>query len=103
VLARAGQRPELAEPILPGLPDLLAEAPFAAEYEQALTVGDVLLRRTRLGLLAGRQLAAPDSAAPVAVARAMAPERGWDQARVRTEVARFTEEARAEGIGVQAP
>ena len=42
-------RGELAQPIVPGLPDLLAEAPFAARNEQARSVGDVLLRRTRLG------------------------------------------------------
>ncbi len=52
VLALAAERPELAGPIVEGQPDLLAEAPFSAQREQALTVGDVLLRRTRLGLLA---------------------------------------------------
>ena len=38
-----------AQPILPGHPDLLAEAVYAARREQAQSVGDVLLRRTRLG------------------------------------------------------
>ena len=39
----------------PGLPDLLAEVVYAARREQARSLGDVLLRRTRLGLLAGRE------------------------------------------------
>ena len=53
VLAVAAERGELAQPIVAdGLPDLLAEAVHAARSEQARTVGDALLRRTRLGLLA---------------------------------------------------
>ncbi len=42
--------PELAEPIVPGHPDLMAEVVVAARHEQARSVADVLLRRTRLGL-----------------------------------------------------
>jgi glycerol-3-phosphate dehydrogenase len=99
VLAVAGERPELATPIVPDLPDLLAEAPFSVRNEQARSVGDVLLRRTRVGLLAGRFLVAPGSEAPLRVAQAMADGLGWDQARVQVEVRRFEEEAAAEGIG----
>src|SRR6185503_19728145 len=40
----------------PRLADVLAEALVAARHEQARSVPDVLLRRTRLGLLAGRLL-----------------------------------------------
>jgi glycerol-3-phosphate dehydrogenase len=56
VLALAGERGELAQPIVPGLPDLLAEAVLAARREQARSVADVLLRRTRLWLLAAHEL-----------------------------------------------
>jgi hypothetical protein len=49
ILAIAAERGELAQPILPGMPDLLAEAVFAGRREQARSVTDVLLRRTRLG------------------------------------------------------
>jgi len=59
VLALAGARGELAQPIVDGLPDLLAEVALAARREQALSIGDALLRRTRLGLLAARELAGP--------------------------------------------
>ena len=100
VLAVAAERGELAAPIVGDLPDLLAEAPFAVRHEQALTVGDVLLRRTRLGLLAAGELCAPGSPAAERVARAMAGELGWDGTRVALEVSRFHEEARAEGLAV---
>src|SRR4051812_49807627 len=58
VLRIAGERPELAAPVLAGRPDLLAEVAYAARREQARTAGDVLLRRTRLGLTAARELCA---------------------------------------------
>jgi glycerol-3-phosphate dehydrogenase len=100
VLATAAERGELAQPIVEGLPDLLAEAPYAARNEQALSVGDVLLRRTRLGLLAARELCDPGGAAPRRVARALAPELRWDDRRVEDEVRGFLTEAAAEGLVV---
>ena len=98
VLALAAERPELAEAIIPGMPDLLAEAAFAATREQALTVGDVLLRRTRLGLLAAPEICRPGSEVPRRVARALAGELGWGAGQIEAEVAGFAQEARAEGI-----
>jgi glycerol-3-phosphate dehydrogenase len=100
VLDVAATRGELAQPIVDGLPDLLAEAPFSVRHEQSRSVGDVLLRRTRLGLLAARELCAPDSEIPARVARAMADELGWDDARVVDAVERFRAEASAEGLVV---
>ncbi|MBX5441350.1 MAG: glycerol-3-phosphate dehydrogenase/oxidase [Solirubrobacteraceae bacterium] len=96
VLRVAAERPELAEPIVDGLPDLLAEAVHAVRHDQARSIGDVLLRRTRLGLLAAREVTAD----PVArrVAAAVAGELGWDGARVEAELRRFAAEAEAEGI-----
>jgi glycerol-3-phosphate dehydrogenase len=99
VLALASERPELARRVVPELPDLLAEAPFSVRHEQAAAVADVLLRRTRLGLLDARSLL--DAGGPARdVAEAMAPELGWDQARVDQEVERWLEVARAEGIAL---
>ena len=66
VLALAREDPKLAAPIVPGRPDLLAEAVVAARHEQARSVADVLLRRTRLGLLAAPQLRDADSVRAVA-------------------------------------
>ena len=98
VLAVVAERAELATPILPALPDLLGEAVYAARYEQARTVFDVLARRTRLGLLAGAELSDPHCAAPRRVAEVLGWEFGWEPARVDDEVAAFRAEAAAEGI-----
>jgi glycerol-3-phosphate dehydrogenase len=103
VLAVAGERGELAQPIVPdGPPDLLAEAVYAARSEQARSVGDALLRRTRLGLLAASRLTR-DGEAAQRVAQAMAPELGWDERRVDAETAAWLEEAVAEGIDPGGP
>ncbi|HEY2769264.1 MAG TPA: glycerol-3-phosphate dehydrogenase/oxidase [Solirubrobacteraceae bacterium] len=98
VLELTRVRPELAQPIVPGLPDLLAEVVFAARREQARSVGDVLLRRTRLGLLAGREVTAGDGEAPARVAAELGAEHGWSSERMALEVERFAAEAEAEGI-----
>jgi glycerol-3-phosphate dehydrogenase len=98
VLDLAAARPGLEKRIVPDLPDLLAEAPFAATHEQARTIGDVLLRRTRLGLLAAPALTGADAGAPRAVAEAMAPELGWDEDRIERELSDWRELAAAEGI-----
>ena len=98
VLRVAAERGELAQPVVDGLPDLLAEVAFAARREQALTVGDVLLRRTRLGLLAAREL---DDGPARRVAAALGAERGWDGPRIEAEVDRWRAESTAEGLVVR--
>jgi glycerol-3-phosphate dehydrogenase len=102
VLALAAERGELAQPIVPGLPDLLAETVQAARREQARSVGDVLLRRTRLGLLAARELSfrpPADAADPVRrVADVLGRELGWSPKRTVVEVEHFAAEADAEGL-----
>jgi glycerol-3-phosphate dehydrogenase len=120
VLALAGEshrtHPELAQPIVAGLPDLLAEVALAARREQARSLGDVLLRRTRLGLLAARELTVEDAGLAAAGAQAdagaatparrvgevMARELGWSEERLSLELRRFADEARAEGIAAVA-
>ena len=82
VLAICAEDPDYARPIAEGMPDLLVEAVVAARYEQARTVADVLLRRTRLGLLAGRRLL-EDRDAVLRVARAMAPDCGWSRGAIK--------------------
>ena len=91
VLRLARDRPELAAPIQPGMPDVLAEAAYAARNEQALTVGDVLLRRTRLALTAAREIMSGD--APRRVAEVL----GDDVERLADD---FRAEAAAEGVVV---
>lgn len=87
VLQIASEQRELSEPILPPFPDLLAEAVYAARCEQAATVTDVLLRRTRLGLLAARPLTMASAQASRHVAEAMGRELGWDSAEIAEQVA----------------
>jgi glycerol-3-phosphate dehydrogenase len=101
VLAAAQERPELAQRIVPELPDLLAEAVIAVRAEQAQSVGDVMLRRTRLGLLAGPAVSEEGSGPARAVAQAMAAELGWDDARVERELDAWRAEAAAEGIALE--
>jgi glycerol-3-phosphate dehydrogenase len=96
VLNVAEERPELAEPILPGHPDLLAEVVIAARDEQARTVADVLLRRTRLGLIAATELRTAESVARIA--ETMGAELGWSPERVAREAEAWVEAAAQEGI-----
>ncbi|HUR85792.1 MAG TPA: glycerol-3-phosphate dehydrogenase/oxidase [Solirubrobacteraceae bacterium] len=97
VLTVAREHPELAEPIVSDLPDLLAEVAFAARREQARSLGDVLLRRTRLGLLAARELGA-DGPVVERVAGALGRELGWDAGEVAAQREAWRAEARAEGV-----
>jgi glycerol-3-phosphate dehydrogenase len=99
VLAVARQDGELAQPIVAGGPaDLLAETVYAARREQAITVGDALLRRTRIGLLAARGVADAQGATARRVAVAMGAELGWDDEQSQARARAFLDEARAEGI-----
>jgi glycerol-3-phosphate dehydrogenase len=103
VMHLAATDPALARRISPELPDLLAEAVWAARHEQARGVADVLLRRTRLGLLDARNLTATDGPGPRAVADAMAGELGWDAARIARELDDWRTVAAAEGLAPGAP
>ena len=77
--------PSLAEPLHAQLPYTGAEVVWATRHEMARTVEDVLARRTRALFLNAR---AAEAMAP-AVARVMAAELGWDNARQASEVAAF--------------
>ena len=99
VLAVAQESGELAQPIVPGGPaDLLAETVYAARHEQAGSVGDALLRRTRIGLLAARGVADAQGATAQRVAIAMSGALGWDDEQAQAGVRAFLDEASAEGI-----
>jgi glycerol-3-phosphate dehydrogenase len=98
VLALAQGSPELARPICAGSPDIAAEVAFAARREQARSLADVLLRRTRLGLTSARELCRPGADGPERAARALGGELGWGDDRVARELERWREVAAAEGI-----
>ncbi len=93
VLALAADRAELAAPILSGQGDLLAEVVYAVRHEQARSLSDVLMRRTRLGILDGRALTDPERPEALHVAEVIAGELGWSQDRVAEELAGFREDA----------
>ncbi|MBS1886222.1 MAG: glycerol-3-phosphate dehydrogenase/oxidase [Actinobacteria bacterium] len=96
VLDLARERPELAAPIVPGRPDLLAEVVLAARDEQARSLADVLLRRTRLGILAAPALRDPEARRPIAAA--LGGELSWSEARVAAEIAAWDDVAAQEGV-----
>jgi glycerol-3-phosphate dehydrogenase len=98
VLELAAEEPELTRRLSPDLPDIAAEVSFAARREQAGSVADVLLRRTRLGLLDARRLCAGGAEGAELAAEALGRELGWDKARVREELGAWREVARAEGL-----
>lgn len=96
VLDRAELEPDLAVPIVAGRPDLLAEVAVAVEREQAITIGDVLLRRTRLGLTAAADLASAESVEPVV--RVMSSLLGWSDGERKRQVDAWLGTVRAEGL-----
>ena len=81
-ILRLSETDDLDTPLVEGLPYRKAEAIYAVREEMATTIDDVLSRRTRARLL-GRNAT---SAAAEDVARLIAPELGWDEARIRSEV-----------------
>jgi len=96
VLQIARDDPKLARPIVPGRPDLLAEVVLAARHEQARNVADVLLRRTRLGILAAPELRTAKAVRPVA--DALGAELGWSRRQRSREAEAWLEVAAQEGI-----
>jgi glycerol-3-phosphate dehydrogenase len=87
IRAMIAAQPNLAEPLVSGLPYVRAEAIHAVTHEMATTLDDVLVRRTRC-LLFDREATL---AAARSVAELVAPVAGWDATRVDAEVAAFVE------------
>jgi glycerol-3-phosphate dehydrogenase len=85
LLAMIERDPALAEPLVPGLPYLKAEARFSARYEMVQTLDDLLSRRTRARLLA--RDASGEAAAEVAAL--LAADLGWDAAEQARQVAAY--------------
>lgn len=82
VLAILAGDESLAQPLVPGLPYLRGEATYAARYEMAFTLDDVLSRRTRATIL--DRAASLEAAAGVAAV--VAPELGWDAAETAAQI-----------------
>jgi glycerol-3-phosphate dehydrogenase len=84
--------PTLAEPLVPGLPYRRVEALYAARYEMATTLDDVLSRRTRA------RLRARDATAAAAddVATLLAGELGWSEHERAAQVTAYRAAAERE-------
>jgi glycerol-3-phosphate dehydrogenase len=85
IMNYAEENPVLGERITPGRPYLMAEVPYAVRHEMALTLSDVLVRRTHVihetrggGLSRAR-----------AVAEVMAPLLGWDKSEIDCQVSDY--------------
>jgi glycerol-3-phosphate dehydrogenase len=87
----------LGEPLIAGLPYLRAEAVFACRNEMALTLDDVLSRRTRARIINRRATLASARK----VAELMATELHWDSAEIDRQVAIFVDScSREEAAGM---
>jgi glycerol-3-phosphate dehydrogenase len=87
VLAVLGRDARLGEPIVPALPDRRVEVVAAVEQEWALTLEDVLRRRTRVAL----EDAAAGTGVVDDVAALMAERLGWTGDETRAAAARYVE------------
>lgn len=94
VLSLIDEDPALSERLSPRYPDIAAEVVHAVRNEMALTLDDVLFRRTGLGTLGQ-----PGGSVIEKSARIMAHELGWSDeervAQINRAVARFTSWARS--------
>ena len=79
--------PQLSEALIPGLPYIKVEAIYSVVHEMALTLDDILSRRTR-ALLFDREAT---RVAAKSVAELVAPYAQWDQQRIEQEVLAFQE------------
>jgi glycerol-3-phosphate dehydrogenase len=84
--------PSLAEPLVPGLLYIKAEAVFGARFEMVHTLEDMMARRCR-ALILDRTAAAT---AARSVAELLAPELGWDGAERNHQVRSFLDVVESE-------
>ena len=97
VLDIAENQPAYKERLIETLPYLKAEVLYAATHEGALSVADVLMRRTRISF------EAPDSGLSVAaeVAKIISPALGWSDSERQKSVAEFADIVSKEELALQ--
>ena len=81
VLEYARTDSRLAQPIMPGSPDILAQVKHAVNEEEAMTISDFLLRRSDIGLGPSQGLDALET-----VAGEMALLLGWSSAETQSQI-----------------
>ncbi len=86
----AKNQPELSRDIIHGLPYTYADVAFAARHEMAVTVGDVLMRRTHVAF------ESRDHGIEVAggIADLMADILGWNDAECRAQIEMYVAEVK---------
>ncbi|MDQ2806837.1 MAG: glycerol-3-phosphate dehydrogenase/oxidase [Chloroflexota bacterium] len=104
VISLIAAEPALGARIVADLPYLLAEVVYACRYEMALTLADVLARRTRIAL---EDWHGGGHCAPAVAAR-MAAELGWDAAETARQLAAYmatvtSDQGRGPGTRGQGP
>jgi glycerol-3-phosphate dehydrogenase len=85
VLALLKNEPDLGAPLIPGFAPLRAEVAYGGRYEMAMTIEDILMRRTGLQFFSWK--AAINAAAPTGAI--LAKELGWTPEAERTSVDRY--------------
>jgi glycerol-3-phosphate dehydrogenase len=93
----AQETPELARPVIAGLPCILAEVAYGGRREQVQSVADFVMRRSPLALLAARELQANDSVIG-RVAQALGSELNWSAAQTADQISAWQREAATELI-----
>jgi glycerol-3-phosphate dehydrogenase len=90
VLAPLEDEPEMGARVIPGLPYIRAEVPYAIQNEMAMTLSDWMIRRAHIMHETQDQGlgAAPE------VAAMMAPHLGWDGAEVRRQVEEYRQQVK---------
>jgi glycerol-3-phosphate dehydrogenase len=77
--------PDLADPVVPGLRYSMADMRYAVQNEMALTLSDLLMRRTRIAFETGDH----GMAAAPRVADSIAGLTGWSEYEKRAEIADY--------------
>jgi glycerol-3-phosphate dehydrogenase len=90
VMSLTQDRADLAEPLLPGFAPLRAEVVYCARFEMAMTIEDILMRRTGLQFFSWS--AAIEAA--LATGAILATELGWSAAQERAAVDEYTNKIR---------
>ena len=85
VFALPRDNPQMLRPISQYLPDIAAQVAFAVRSEMAMTLDDVLFRRTGLGTLGPLEARAVEDAATI-----MAGELGWSEAERKRQIDSIT-------------
>ncbi len=89
--------PSLAKPLADGMPYLRAEIYYAASAEGAMSVGDVISRRTRLAF----EMADHGVGVAAEVAKIIAPILGWSAAAKKKSIAEYETQVLIEKAAVE--